>query len=68
MPPSLENGVLKNIRTAELTTSSPVDVRDTSQLSGLAKDSLSGTNTMQQYTNGGGSKDKGPFGGMAEYK
>jgi len=52
----------KNLRDMEVTTGSGKDVRDTDQLSGEAKDSLSGSNLLRQYETSG--FDKGKLGGM----
>lgn len=53
---------LPNLRTMSVTTSSGKDVKDTSQLKGEAKDSLSGKNDTKQYHTGGTSPGK--LGGM----
>lgn len=51
----------------EVTTSTGKDVQDTKQISGLASNSLSGTNTTKQYeTSGGGGN--GPYGGLPSGK
>lgn len=60
--------VISNIRTTEITPSKPVPVGDTMQLSGLAKNSLSGKNDTTQYSTSGSSKGEGPYGGLAAYK
>jgi hypothetical protein len=52
-----------NLRTMTVSTSSGKDVKDTSQLKGEAKDSLSGKNdTGKEYTTG--SSSHGKLGGM----
>ena len=55
-----------DIRDMEVTTKTGTHVCDTSQLKGEAKDSLSGTNTVKQYTTSG-STAPGPHGGEAKY-
>lgn len=51
-----------NLRTMSVTTNSGKDVKDTSQLKGEAKDSLSGKNDTKQYHTG--SHAAGKLGGM----
>ena len=53
---------MENVRDKVITTSSGKPVESTSQLKGEAKDSLSGTNSMKEYTTGGA--DKGKLGGL----
>ena len=50
----------------EVTSKSGTHVCDTSQLKGEAKDSLSGTNTLKQYTTSGDAAP-GATGGMPNY-
>lgn len=54
----------KNLRDMVVTTDSGKDVMDTSQLSGEASDSLSGTNMTKQYETGN-PPPAGPMGGLA---
>lgn len=54
-----------NVRDKVITTSSGSDVKSTQQLKGEAKDSLSGTNSVTEYTTGG--SDKGKLGGMPSH-
>lgn len=56
-----------NLRSLKVTTGTGKDVKDTMQLSGEAKDSLSGTNVTEQYTTSGGS-GTGPYGGLPSNK
>jgi len=56
-----------NLRDMSVTTSSGKNVKDTKQLSGEAKDSLSGTNKLVQYETSG-SAAPGPHGGMPSGK
>lgn len=59
--------VASNIRDMEVSTGTGKDVQDTKQISGLASNSLSGTNTTKQYeTSGGGGN--GPYGGLPSGK
>lgn len=50
-----------------ITTGSGKDVKDTKQLSGESKDSLSGKNEMKEYSTGG-SATSGPYGGLPSHK
>lgn len=54
-----------DLRTMEVTTSTGTCVDDTSMLKGLASDSLSGTNTLKQYTTSGDGAP-GAMGGEAK--
>jgi len=56
-----------NLRKMTVTTSTGKDVKDTKQLSGEAKNSLSGSNSTTQYGNSGG-VDKGSLGGLPSHK
>ncbi len=51
-----------NIRDVEISSTSGKDVKDTSQLKGEAKDSLSGTNVTKQFETS--TPIGGPYGGM----
>lgn len=59
---------LKNIRNLEVTTSSGTDVKDTDQLSGLAKEGpqMRETNEVIQYTTG--TTQMGMLGGKPSFK
>jgi hypothetical protein len=57
---------IPDLRDKEFTTKSGTPVCDTTQLKGEAKDSLSGTNTVKQYTTSGASAP-GKMGGMPTY-
>ena len=57
---------IPDLRNMEVTTSSGSHVCDTQQLKGEAKDSLSGTNVLKQYTTSGDSAP-GATGGMPTY-
>lgn len=54
---------IPDLRNKEFTTSSGKPVCDTSMLKGEAKDSLSGTNVLKQYTTSGDAAP-GKMGGM----
>ena len=54
----------QNIRTMTITTGSGKDVKDTNQLKGEAKDSLSGKNETKEYTTSGSPTGGGPWGGL----
>lgn len=56
-----------DLRDMEVTTKSGEHVCDTDMLKGEAKDSLSGTNVLKQYTTSGES-NPGKDGGMPSYK
>lgn len=56
---------VENVRNKVITTSSGQPVEDTMQLKGEAKDSLSGTNSVTEYTTG--STDKGKLGGKPSH-
>lgn len=53
--------ILKNLRTASVTTSTAKDVCETKQLTGEASNSLDGKNETVQYTTG--SASMGALGG-----
>lgn len=55
-----------NIRNMEFSSTSGKDVKDTSQLKGEAKDSLSGTNVTKQFETS--ASIPGPHGGMNKSK
>lgn len=55
-----------NLRDLVITTSTGKDVKDTKQLSGEAKDSLTGKNDLKQYETSGGCS--GPYGGLPSGK
>lgn len=55
-----------NIRDATFSSTSGKDVKDTSQLKGEAKDSLSGTNVTKQFETS--MPIPGPHGGMNKSK
>lgn len=55
----------QNVRDKVITTASGKPVEETSQLKGEAKDSLSGTNSVTEYTTG--STDKGKLGGKPSH-
>ena len=55
-----------DLRDQEYTTKSGDHVCDTKQLSGEANDSLSGTNTVKQFTTSGDSAP-GKMGGLPTY-
>lgn len=55
-----------DLRNMEVTTKSGTHVCDTDQLRGEAKDSLSGTNVLKQYTTSGEAAP-GKSGGMPNY-
>lgn len=57
----------KNLRDMTPSQEGGRDVRDTKQLSGVAKDSLHGKNELTQYKTSDG-KGSGPWGGKAAYK
>lgn len=54
----------KNLRDATVTSSSGVNVKETKQLEGEAKDSLSGKNVTEQYETAAG--EKGKLGGQPD--
>lgn len=56
------------LRDKEFTTNSGKDVKDTSMISGQAKDGLSGKNSTTQYETTGSMNSQGPLGGMASGK
>ena len=58
------DNVPSNIRDMVVDTGTGKDVQDTKQISGVGKDSLSGTNTTKQYETSGGASGNGPWGGM----
>ena len=62
------DNVIKNIRTAVITTETGKDVTQTQMISGQASDSLSGKNSTVQYTTSGGASGNGPFGGLPSNK
>lgn len=55
-----------NLRDLKVSSSSGKNVKDTSQLKGEAKDSLSGTNVTKEFTTS--TSISGPFGGMNKNK
>lgn len=55
-----------NIRDVKVTSSSGKDVKDTSQLKGEAKDSLSGKNVTEQFETSW--SPSGPYGGYNKNK
>lgn len=57
-----------NLRTMVITTGSGKDVKDTKQLSGEAKDSLSGKNELKEYSTSGSPTGPGPWGGLPSHK
>lgn len=60
-------GVKGNLRNMVVTMNSGKDVKDTKMLNGEAtKDSLSGTNSMAEYTTSGG-VEKGALGGQDKH-
>ena len=61
------DNVIKNIRTAVITTETGKDVKQTEMISGQASDSLSGKNSTTQYTTSGKSAE-GPYGGLPSHK
>lgn len=58
----------EGLRDATFSTSSGKDVKDTSQISGEAKDSLSGKNSTVQFEAPGSGAGKGPWGGLPSGK
>lgn len=56
------------LRDKEITTGTGKDVKDTSQISGQASDSLSGKNSTVQYETTGSGAGKGPWGGLPSGK
>ena len=59
---------IPNLRTMVITTSSGKDVKDTKQISGEAKDSLSGKNELKEYTTSSSPTGSGPWGGLPSHK
>jgi hypothetical protein len=59
---------IPDLRNMKMTTSSGKNVDDTQMLKGLAKDSLSGSNTTVQYTTSQDISKEGPMGGEAHFK
>lgn len=57
---------IKDIRNAQFSSTSGKDVKDTSQLKGEAKDSLSGKNVTKEFTTS--TPIGGPYGGMNKSK
>lgn len=57
-----------NLRTLVITTNSGKDVRDTQQLKGESKDSLSGKNETKEYVTSGSPIGDGPWGGLPSRK
>lgn len=57
-----------NIRTMSVTTSTGKDVKDTQQIKGEAKDSLSGKNETTQYSTAGSGFEKSNLGGLPSHK
>lgn len=57
---------MTNVRDVQVTSTSGKNVKDTSQLKGEAKDSLSGSNSTVQKTTG--TDFSGPYGGMNKNK
>jgi hypothetical protein len=57
---------IPNLRTMEITTKDGSHVVDTDMLKGEAKDGLSGTNVLKQYTTSGDASPGGT-GGLPNY-
>lgn len=57
---------VEDLRNKEWTTKSGTDVCDTTMLKGEAKDSLSGTNVLKQFTTSGDASP-GKMGGEPSY-
>lgn len=63
---TLTNMKVPNLRDMEITTKSGEEACDTTMLKGEAKDSLSGTNVLKQYTTSGDAAP-GKMGGEPSY-